>query len=229
MKQTKRNKLITVVTMLTLVVTTVLASSSMAFAAKGPEVPIETKIKSFYYPLQKSNLYTGNAKWVCNPGDYKIDMEKTTVDDPTVVKLNNEDGLTAIALKPGKTTIHVYAKEKGTKEYRYFDVKFIAEKYINPAKTFKIGKKNYVKKFKKAEQYWKNSKKISGKLVVKAKKGWKITKIRKAGYNITPKKIKNGKKVTLTGKNPQSVVVTFKNKKTKQKIELVFVVIKAAG
>ena len=106
---------------------------------------------------------------------------------------------------------------------------FIAEKYVNPAKTFKIGKKNYVKKFKKAEQYWKNSKKISGKLVVKAKKGWKITKIRKAGYNITPKKIKNGKKVTLTGKNPQSVVVTFKNKKTKQKIELVFVVIKAAG
>ena len=229
MKKMRRNKLITVVTILALTITTVLASSSLIFAASGPEMAIPKKIKTLYYPKQKSTLYTGNCVWVANEGDYEINMEKSSIADPSILKLKEDYGLYAIIKKAGTTTITLVATPKGSKEEQTYKIKVVAEKYVNPLKTFKIGKKNYVKGLNKSEVCIKNTKKISGKLVVKAKKGWKITKIQKTGYNIKPKKIKNGKKVTITGKIPQAVLVTVKNKKTGQVLKVRVGAVKAAG
>ena len=83
-------------------------------------------------------------------------------------------------------------------------------KYANPLKTFKIGKQNYAKNFKKQPYARIKSSKLKGKIKVVAKKGWKVVQIRKINENIESDdiddqlrnglakcKVKNGSKINI--------------------------------
>ena len=111
--------------------------------------------------------------------------------------------------KPGKAKLTY--KFKGKKH----TVTFIVKKYKNPLKTFKIGKKNILSKFNKV-YYEVAPANCTGELKVKAKSGWKITKIKKYTGSAA-KRIKNGSKI---GKGTSSMVLTVKHKKTGIKHEL---------
>ena len=219
MKRARINKLITTVTILTLALTLILSSASLIFAESGSDISFPEMITTMYYPKVQSNINSANCFPIASTGDARINWEKTTVADPSIVELKEQGRLYMIVKKPGATTITLVATPKGSDKEQTFNIKFNSVKYVNALKTIKIGKKNYVKKLNKVDSYLKKTSKLSGKLVVKAKKGWKITKIEKCWmYSSSYKmeKIKNGKKVTLDGKVPQSVVVTIQNKKTGQ-------------
>ena len=83
-------------------------------------------------------------------------------------------------------------------------------KYVNPLKTFKVGKQNYAKNFKKQPYARIKSSKLKGKIKVVAKKGWKVVQIRKINENIESDdiddqlrnglakcKVKNGSKINI--------------------------------
>ena len=95
--------------------------------------------------------------------------------------------------KPGKALVSFKYKWKGkTKKYTFI---IQIRKYVNPVKTFKVGSENYAAAFKKDFKKYIN-KKISGKVNVKAKKGWTLTSLSfSSGGDY--KDIKNGTKVTL--------------------------------
>lgn len=102
-------------------------------------------------------------------------------------------------------------KRKYITNYRVF-------KYQNPVASFKVGKVDYAKKFNKDAQYF-IKKSISGKVSVKAEKGWKISQIRKVNGSLSGgigdwKKVKNGSKVSLK-KGKHALEVVLYNKKEK--------------
>ena len=113
----------------------------------------------------------------------------------------------------------------GGKEYT---TRIIVKPYVNPCKTFKAGNRDFKSKFDKTYQYnlTRQKKVISGKAVIKAKKGWKIKRIElNEGFSSGKiVKIKNGKNVVL---NPAafdnvggSFMAIFKNKKSTEEIWL---------
>lgn len=219
MKRARINKLITTITILALALTMVLSSASLILAESESYISFPERITTMYYPKVKSNINSANCFPIASAGDCRINWEKTTVADPSVVELKEQGRLYMIVKKPGSTTITLVATPRGSEEEQTFNIKFNSVKYANALKSIKIGKKEYVKKLNKVDSYLKKTGKLSGKLVVKAKKGWKVTKIEKVwmySSNYKMKTIKNGKKVTLDGKVPQSVLVTIRNKKTGQ-------------
>ena len=96
--------------------------------------------------------------------------------------------------KPGKASVSFNYKWKGkTTKYNFT---FVIKKYVCPVASFKIGSKEYASAFK--TDFKKNvTKTVSGKVSVKAKKGWKLLDI---GYwtNSKYKEIKNGAKVKVS-------------------------------
>ncbi len=113
----------------------------------------------------------------------------------------------------------------GGKEYT---TRIIVKPYVNPCKTFKVGSRDFKSKFDKTCPYnlTRQKKVISGKAVIKAKKGWKIKRIElNEGFSSGKiVKIKNGKNVVL---NPAafdnvggSFRAIFKNKKSTEEIWL---------
>ena len=113
----------------------------------------------------------------------------------------------------------------GGKEYT---TRIIVKPYVNPCKTFKAGNRDFKSKFDKTYQYnlTRQKKVISGKAVIKAKKGWKLKRIElNEGFSSGKiVKIKNGKNVVL---NPAafdnvggSFRAIFKNKKSTEEIWL---------
>ena len=184
------------------------AAADKAFA-EGGTIDFPTKLSMIYYPNDSAPNY------VLLENDMKVTIDMDTVQstDPEVatLKIKSEDGQYGIyTTKAGKATVTFKAIAPGSATYVDWAIDVKVTKYANPCKSFKIGKKNYVKKFKK--QYWFLApKKISGKLVIKPAKGWKMTGIEKytdkAG---TWKKVKNKKKIKLV-KN-DSVLAHFKKK-----------------
>ena len=114
-------------------------------------------------------------------------------------------------LKAGTTVLTFQAKiGEGQWEEKTMTVK--ALKYVNPCKTFKVGKRSFVKKYNSKVDY-KTSKKVSGKLVITPKTGWKITSIEKyIRKQSTYKTIKNKRKVTLA--KGDEIRVEFMKKST---------------
>ena len=215
----KTRKLIALLTGLVMILTMMLAASSVAFADED----LPESITALYYPKQKSSLETSNWFPLTSDVSFDVDMDKSTIDNPSMLAFKEEDGyLYVILKKAGKTTIHLVATPVGSSEAKTYDINVKVEKYVNPLKTFKIGKKNYAKKFKKDDFWMVDKKKVSGKLKLKAAKGWKIVSIQKQIDSdlMTVTKIKNNKKVTL--KRGQSIYVNCKNKKSGQKLRIVF-------
>lgn len=126
------------------------------------------------------------------------------------------DYITVDCLKKGKTVITGDFYESG-KYVRSFKATVRVYKYKNPAKSFKVGKTNFTKKF--------NAKPIKDKQAgphktmkvnIKAKRGWKLKSITFDNYaGGKPKKIKNGKKIK-TGDFGGALVAKFYNKKEKR-------------
>lgn len=107
--------------------------------------------------------------------------------------------------------------------------------YKNACKSFKIGNKEYAKKFKNKPIIGlgiKRNKKLTGKVNVKPAKGWELinlgltsnSKIDTMFYSDTFKIIKNKSNITLNGWNDRNyfnaknfmLSATFRNKKTKE-------------
>lgn len=168
-----------------------------------------------YYPNKKSFNYF----YVVSTNDVTIDMATVSVSNPAVAELikkkmdsESETYYVIHVKKAGKATITVKAKEPNAGDETYVTKKIPIHcvKYVNAIKSFKIGKKEYKKKFKKVDYFW-QQKKVAGKLNIKVKKGWKIKKIWFYNYaDNTQKKIKNGKKITL--KKNTAVIVWVKKK-----------------
>ena len=129
------------------------------------------------------------------------DVTKLKSSNKSVVKLSKfvYEGTVYVSVKPnkpGKATVTFDYKYKG--KTCHAKVKVKVYKYFNAIKSLKIGSKNYASKFKK-DNYAYLKKKLTGKLKIKAKAGYKILDIysynRKDGSNF--KTLKNGKKVTI--------------------------------
>lgn len=114
-------------------------------------------------------------------------------------------------------------------EMKHFETKITLIKYQNPCKYFKLGNKDVKKKLNKTPKRWKYVKAGKYKLSIKARKGWKLTKITCGG-----KKIKNKSKITVKKKKKDAygnpiqteviIMAYFKDKKTNRKrpIEMTF-------
>ena len=212
----KTRKLIAMIAGLAVILTIMLFATSVAFADE--ELP--TSITTLYYPKQKSSLETNNYYSITSDISYDVDLSKSSIDDPSIVSFKESDGYVYLLLKKaGTTMIHLSATPVGSSESKIYDIRVKLEKYVNPVKTFKIGKKNYASKLKKFDFVMVDKNKVKGKLKVKAAKGWKIVRIERLTTGDQTVRIKNNKKVTL--KRGKSIYVYCKNKKTGQLIQLI--------
>lgn len=112
----------------------------------------------------------------------------------------------------------------GSGQMKHFETKITVLKYQNPCKYFKLGKTDIKKKFKKSPKNWKKVKAGQYKISIKARKGWKLTKITCGG-----KKIKNKSKITIKKSEgsvyaPTIITAYFKDKKTNRtrRVEMAF-------
>ena len=183
--------------------------------AEGYENPIPTDFNMIYYP----NWKYGNTKDIAADTDISIDMDSVESTDPEVASLVYEPGqgdypgyYLVKANKPGTAKLSFFAAPPGAAVAGYMEVNVTVYKWLKPCTTFKVGSTSYVKKFNN-KYYYGSSKKVSGKLYIKARSGWKITYI---GKYINSKgklvRIKNKSKVTLK-KNDQ-IHVQFRKKGT---------------
>ena len=113
-----------------------------------------------------------------------------------------------------------YTDEDGQAVIENVTEKHKVVKYASPIKLFKVGSKNYTAKFKKTPQV--NAKNaLTGKISVKAAKGWTIKKIRRvdtkatSGEFVPQKKLKNGSKVNIKKSDEKALEVICYNKSGK--------------
>ena len=168
------------------------------------EYELPSTIEKVYYP----NNPEYNAEPLASEPLLYIDMESVTYSKEGVAQLvrreygDPEEGpigggdYAVEILKAGTTVLTFQARiNEGQREEKTMTVKVL--KYTNPCKTFKVGKRSYLKRYNSKIEY-RASKKVSGKLVITPKTGWKIISIRKyIGKQSIYKTIKNNRKVTL--------------------------------
>lgn len=136
-------------------------------------------------------------------------LTKAKSSNPKVLEvLNCENKVLSLRTKKAGTAKLTY-KEGGKSK----SVTIVVKKYKNPFKVFKVGKQNCAKQYK--HQCFGETKSvqngcISGKLVIKPAKGWKIKVINAYGFGM--KKMKNKSKVRS---NTSTIQVLMQNKKTK--------------
>lgn len=165
------------------------------------EFPDTTYVVLYPKDASRSKTWLPDDWWV------DIDMETVTYSKEGIAELvknayiDEDDGTVEYyyhlqGLKVGTTVLTFQVRlGEGPWEEKTMTVNVV--KYVNPFKTLKVGKKSYVKKFNSKVEY-KTSKKVSGKLVITPKTGWKINSIEKyIAKEYTYKTIKNKKKVTL--------------------------------
>lgn len=202
-----------------------LAMFLTAFAVTGvPEKAYAAgvdEIGDAYTTLYYTKAKPWNSEWIADKDMVTIDMATAKSSNPSVAVLTErtwtDDGKTygsyeIKSKKPGKTTLTFQAKNPDADSYVTKTVKVKVVKFVYPGKVFKVGKKSFVKKYK-GKPYYYVSKKLSGKVKVKAKKGWKVDGI--YFYDSSKdksKKIKNGKKVKFD--KYDSLSVCFKKKGT---------------
>lgn len=147
---------------------------------------------------------------------------KNATPNGTIKKLKSSETSVATVMSFG-TFFEVNPVSEGTTKVTFnyegkkLSTKVKVVKYENPCKTFKVGKKNFAKNFKKTNGYlWGNHKKdITAKIEIAPKSGWKLVKIiRSADWKMT--KVKNKSKVQFTKDfKGFGIIAYFKNKKTK--------------
>ncbi len=159
-----------------------------------------------------------------NVPDGSGEISKVTSSNKKVVAIANVIG-NGFELKPKKTgTAKVtfqYAKKKYT-------ISVTVKNWENPCKSFKLGDKDYAKKFNVSGRYYLKSKtgKMKRKIDITPQKGWKISSI----YVWGPGMVKNKSVVDIsTGRysdgDPSVAIysyinVKFQNKKTGENREI---------
>ena len=189
------------------------ASADKAYAEEGVSLVRDT-VEMNYYPKWK----VGNTEWLAEPPDVEIDLGSVQSTDPEVASVifdehMGDGGAYLIKTKKaGSATLTFNAAPYGTGDWVQTSVNVISRKWVRPCATFKIGSKYYTKKFTN-KFYYSISKKVSGKLYVKARKGWKLINITKSSKKTYEQKdLKNRQKVTLTKR--YCLIVSFKKKGT---------------
>ena len=175
--------------------------------AEEENLDLPTSIDVLYYPKDKANCW----EYLADSGLVEIDMESVQSTDLEVAwmeydsKYQEYDVWTS---KPGTATLTFQAKAPESSVWVDATLIVNSNKYVRPCKTFKIGKKNYTKKFTN-KAYFSSKKKVSGKLVIKPAKGWKIKEIQKVNFKTyKSKKVKNKSKITM--KKNDYLFVSFK-------------------
>ena len=125
--------------------------------------------------------------------------------------------------KVGSATITYvikYVNDAGTTVTNKFVEKHRITHYSNPLSMLKVGSTDYAAKLKSAPQYV-TKKAISGKVVARAAKGWKLMKIRRvnsaiqSGEYVPQKQVKNGTSVNIKKKKKSVLEVICYNTKLK--------------
>lgn len=157
-----------------------------------------------------------------------VTAAESSDEDIFTVEEEQTIGSQSICIKIAKVKKEASAELSFTVGGKERTTNIVVKPYVNPCKAFKVGNKDYKKKFDKTSRYHltKQKKNISGKAVIKAKKGWKIKEIvLKEGFSSGKEvKIKNGSSVVL---NPAayegiggSFWAVFKNKESKEEVML---------
>ena len=160
------------------------ASVDKAYA-EGNGFALPADMNMIYYPKWES----GNTEWIASAEDITIDMDNVVSSDPEVATLTYEppeslpgdpfpSGYYVKTTKPGKAKLEFWAAPPGAAIAGYMTVDVTVYKWLKHCTTFKVGSTSYVKKFNN-KYYYGSSKKVSGKLYIKARSGWKITYIGK--------------------------------------------------
>ncbi len=191
----------------------VLAMVISAFIVRPLEVNAEEKPSVFsedyceyYFPDMsiKSAHISGLKK------DAKVSLKSS---NKKVVSVKYDKKNNTVLMSPkkaGKATIICKIKQNG-KTYTS-KCKWTLLKYQNPFVKYKIGSKDYTKKFNKTNNcsIKINYKGKAQKLEIKMKKGYKITQLYKKPYLYMWKRIKNGSKIGLGSK--EGIIVYFTDK-----------------
>ena len=112
--------------------------------------------------------------------------------------------------KTGKATVTLKLKHLSSGKTITYKKVYTVKKYANPIKTLKIGKKSLASKFKSAT-YYGQGKKLSGKLQIKTKNGWKVERIDLLGKSqVLKNDLKSGTKITLKKGYTLEVTLTKK-------------------
>jgi Bacterial Ig-like domain (group 2). len=201
MKQLKRS--ISALLVLAMVISSFIVRPLEVNAEEKPSVFFEDYCE-YYFPdmSTKSTTISGLEK------DAKVSLKSS---NKKVVSVKYDKKSNTVLMSPkkaGKATITCKIKQNG-KTYTS-KCKWTLLKYQNPFAKFKIGSKDYTKKFNKTNNC---SIKISykaRKLEIKMKKGYKITRLYKRPYLYMWEKIKNGRKIKI-GSN-EGIIIYFKDK-----------------
>lgn len=207
-----------------------LAAIMQAYQVQAKEkVTLEKRYFFYVYPNMPSSS-DGLARTVFfdNKWDNKF-ITKAESSDEDVFTVDEEQTVGSsynISIKLAKVKKESKAELSFTLGGKEYTTDIIVKPYVNPCKTFKIGSKDFRDKFNKTPQYnlTRQKKVISGKTVIKAKKGWKIKKIElNEGFSSGKiVKIKNGENIVLNPAAFEGVGGSFravlKNKKSKEEI-----------
>ena len=152
---------------------------------------------------------------------FELYSSSSASDVPVIVKSGNTS-ICDVYVDSGCLTVDFVEAGKSTISYRWkgklHNVTFVMHKWTTPAKSFKVGGKQFSKKFKKEFAIQRSVKFITGKVKVAAKTGWKVSKITGLNTNYKPKAIKNGRTTLKKKDKIKAVVVEFTNRKTGQTI-----------
>lgn len=156
-------------------------------------------------------------------GAYWINASDYTDIEPTEVKSSNKkvciaepsySTLDLIISKPGTATVSYTWKGKAHK------IKVVVHKWTRPASSFTLDGRQRIGEFKTKSQVPLSSKYVTGKVKVKAAKGWKLASLTAVSTNRAEKKIKNGKTTLKKSDKVMWVEARFTNKKSGQQIFL---------
>ena len=196
-----KKRLVSVITALAMLMSCFMVIGAGAAFANDEEIsPLDDYFDFYYFP--KGGDY--NNDWgFASASEWEIDLDSVVNENPQVAVMRKAvydegDASYVFDVKGvGKTVMTFKARPVNAAEYTDYNVTIETEKYVCPVKSFKIGKKDYASKFKKID--WADQgKTISGKVNVKAKKGWKLVKI--IFYDMSKDKdikIKNNTKVKI--------------------------------
>ena len=157
-----------------------------------------------------------------------VTAAESSDEDVFTVKEKQTIGSQNIYIKIAKVKKEASAELSFTVGGKEHTTNIVVKPYVNPCKAFKVGNKDYKKKFDKSSRFHltKQKKNISGKAVIKAKKGWEIKEIvLKEGFSSGKEvKIKNGNSVALTPAAYDGIGgsfwTVFKNKDSKEEVML---------
>ena len=191
---------------------------------------IPAKMSTYYFPPKGNDFDMWNRVFL--PEGIRIKESKCKSSDPDVAVVEKDGGVGDediyyfITLKkPGKTTLKIPVKNEKT-----YTLKLTVTKFKNPLKQFKIGKKNYTKRYASSTDYGlKGRKNVEGILSIKPAKGYKLKKItiyqvyhQDDGYQSHDiQTVKDGDYIKM--EYSSEMIIRLQNKSTKKTIELSFI------